>query len=55
MPRLDDGQRRGLSPALWENQNQAVPPTVLHRDREGSPTGETESFGVSRNQFYNND
>ena len=28
---------------------------VLHRDREVSPTGETESFGVSRNRFYNNE
>ena len=55
MPRLDDGQRGGLSPALWENQDQAVSPTVFHRDREGSPTGETEAFGMSRNQFDNND
>ena len=51
MPLLDDAQRGGLSPALWENQDQAVPPTVLHRDQEGSPTRETEAFGVSRNQF----
>ena len=25
-----------------------------NQDREGSPTGETESFGVSRNHFDNN-
>ena len=27
----------------------------FHRDQEGSPTGETESFRVSRNPFYNNE
>ena len=28
---------------------------LLHRDQEVSPTGETESFEVSRNHFDNNE
>ena len=28
---------------------------LLHRDQEVSPTGETASFGMSRNQFDNNE
>ncbi len=41
---LDDAQRAGQAPALRDN-----------RDQEVSPTGETASFGVSRNPFDNNE
>ena len=36
-------------------RDQEVSPTDANRDWEGSPTGETESFEVSRNHFDNNE
>ena len=38
-PPFDNGQRGGQAPALRENQDPEGAPTVLHRDREVSPTG----------------
>ena len=54
-PSLDDGQRGGQAPALRENQNPRSLLRARNRDREISPTGETASFGLSRNHFYNNE
>ena len=53
------GESGGLLPAPYQDREEEIE-TGRSRLRgeietpEGSPTGETEAFGVSRNHFYNN-